>query len=266
MDSAARREVFHFKKVNNFRDIGGLRTEDGRMMKLGVLYRSDEPSKLTVKEIEKLLKLDIKLICDLRTLYERKSKVIPLKEDQLVKVFNIPISQNEQDYTHIDFFKLMVKEAKSFDFEQMMQEFYYRIAFESKDQIREVMTLLANDANRPALIHCTGGKDRTGTIAALIQLLVGVPREEVVADYMRSNQYIEARMSKMMTFLRFMSLFQVSRDQLQPMMEVRASYLDHILDEILERYQSIEHYLQTCCGVREETIDHLKKELVADLE
>ncbi|MGG3798502.1 tyrosine-protein phosphatase [Metabacillus fastidiosus] len=56
-----------FDKLYNFRDIGGYKTKDGSHMKSGVLFRSDQLSKLSESDIEKLKQLDIKLICDLRT-------------------------------------------------------------------------------------------------------------------------------------------------------------------------------------------------------
>lgn len=266
IQDAERRQVGHIGRLMNFRDIGGLRTKDGRRMKSGIIYRSDEPSHLSALEIEQLLQLHIKLICDLRTSIERKSKVMRLQDHQRVQIVNIPFSQNEQDYTHYEFFKMIMKEARRLDFDQVMRDFYYRIAFESTAQIREVMTLLADDANRPALIHCTGGKDRTGVLAAFIQLLAGVPRDEVVQDYLRSNLLIEARMKRAAHFMRMMSLFQLSKEQLQPMMEVRAYYLEQILDEIMDRYQSIEKYLLEGCGVSDISIKHLKGELVEEFE
>ena len=235
-------------------------------MKSGILYRSDEPSHLSALEFEQLLQLHMKLICDLRTTIERRSKVMGLQDHQRIQIVNIPFSQNEQDYTHYEFFKMIMKEAKRLDFDQIMKDFYYRIAFESTAQIREVMTLLADDANRPALIHCTGGKDRTGVLAAFIQLLAGVPRDEVVQDYLRSNLLIEARMKRATHLMRMMSLFQLSKEQLQPMMEVRAYYLEQILDEIIDHYQSMERYLVEGCGVSDASIKHLKKELVEAIE
>jgi protein tyrosine/serine phosphatase len=38
------------------------------------------------------------------------------------------------------------------------------------------------------LVHCGAGKDRTGIVSALVELLVGVPEEDIVADYLRSGQ------------------------------------------------------------------------------
>lgn len=50
-------------------------------------------------------------------------------------------------------------------------------------------TMLAQEGNLPALIHWTAGKDRTGYVAALIQLYAGVPYETVLQHYLLTNHY-----------------------------------------------------------------------------
>lgn len=254
--------VKHFEKITNFRDIGGLQTQDGRMMKKGILFRSGEPSRLTAKDLEKLAAFNLKLICDLRTPNERKSRVMPTKQSRTIRIVNIPIYQHEEDYTRFEFFMLMMKTAKTIDFEKMMKDFYRRIAFESMPQIRQVITLLCEGTDIPALIHCAGGKDRTGVIAALIQLLAGVPRDTVTADYMISNSLTEARMKRAAAFLRYTSLFRLTHDRLKPLLEVRRDFLEDVLDEILSKYGSIEAYLIEGCGISEHSLHKLKEFLL----
>jgi len=102
-----------------------------------------------------------------------------------------------------------------------MKEMYEHMAFGCHKEIREILIFLSNETNIPALIHCTGGKDRTGFVSAIIQLLVGVPYESVINDYLVSNQLIATRMKKVETFIRWMSLFQVSSERIKPILEVQ---------------------------------------------
>lgn len=256
-----RMAVKPFEKITNFRDIGGLPTEDGRVMKRGILFRSGEPSRLIAEDLEKLHALNLKLICDLRTPNECKSRIMPTHQNRTIRVVNIPISQHEEDYTRFEFFMLMMKSAKTIDFEKMMKDFYRRIAFESMPQIRDVITLLGEEKNVPALIHCAGGKDRTGVMVALIQLLAGVARDTVMADYMLSNSLTEARMKRAAAFLRYTSLFRLTHDRLKPLLEVRPDYLEDVLDELLSQYGSVEAYLIEGCGISEHSL-HKVKELL----
>ncbi|RKO97021.1 hypothetical protein CXG81DRAFT_5122, partial [Caulochytrium protostelioides] len=53
--------------------------------------------------------------------------------------------------------------------------------------VHYILCIMLERHNWPILVHCTAGKDRTGFTVAVIQLLCGVPEEEIVADYVRSQ-------------------------------------------------------------------------------
>jgi protein-tyrosine phosphatase len=44
----------------------------------------------------------------------------------------------------------------------------------------------------PAYVHCAAGKDRTGVAVALMLRLAGVSRADVMADYLASNDHLDA--------------------------------------------------------------------------
>lgn len=66
------------------------------------------------------------------------------------------------------------------------------------DEIVEVVTQVA-DNEGPTLVHCAAGKDRTGVIIALMLGVVGVPRAEVVADYLKTGEYMAAVLARLVT-------------------------------------------------------------------
>lgn len=263
MKAVAREAVKQFDGLYNFRDLGGLQTEDGRTMKSGVLFRSDELSRLTSSDLEKLQKLDLQLICDLRTPNERKSKPDRIPQNQGIRIVHVPINHGSQDFSRLQFFKFLAGKSSGLDFEKLIKDFYQKMAFERTGQINEIITLLADNRNWPALIHCTGGKDRTGYISALIQLLVGVPYQKVLDDYLFSNDLIQPRMKKIERYIRWMSLFQVSPERIKPLLEVRREYLDEIHTDILKKYGSIEEYLGQACGIDQSALRNLKELLLA---
>jgi protein-tyrosine phosphatase len=123
--------------------------------------------------------------------------------------------------------------------------------------------LICAPENQPVLIHCTAGKDRTGVIAALIQLLVGVTSQVVMEDYLLSNLLAAARMKSLLRFLRWVSLFQVTPERLQPVLEVRPEFLETILGEIQTTYAGVEGYLTQACGVNIGCLNQLKGLLLA---
>lgn len=253
------KELLHqFDGLYNFRDIGGFKTLSGRTMKTGILFRSDELSRLSLKDLERINQLNIKSICDLRTPHEQRSKPSRIRIEQGIEVINISIHDKSQEFTRLEFFKFLVSKSSTIDFEKIMRDLYYNMAFVSHEQINKVITLLSEQNNVPALIHCTGGKDRTGFISAVIQLLVGVPYQTVLNDYLLSNDLIAPRMKKVEKFIRWMSLFQVSPDRIKPMLEVRREYLDDIYNDIMKNYGGIEDYLCQVCHIEQNRLQNLK--------
>jgi protein tyrosine/serine phosphatase len=55
-------------------------------------------------------------------------------------------------------------------------------------QLLAALELLAGHGSLPAVVHCTAGKDRTGILVALLLELLGVQREQVVADYAATTE------------------------------------------------------------------------------
>ncbi|MGM0873266.1 MAG: tyrosine-protein phosphatase [Bacillota bacterium] len=251
-----------FEKLYNFRDIGGLQTEDGRRVKSGVLFRSDDISRITKNDLAMLQEFGLKLICDLRTVNERKFKMYQIPENWGTVVKHIPIYHGSQDLSHRAFFNLLVGKSKDINFEDMIKEFYHCMVNERKAEIREVISSVANDQHVPALIHCTGGKDRTGLIAALIQLFLGFSYETVIDQYLRSNALVEPRMKKAERFIRIMSLYRISPERIKPLLIVNKAYLENVLQDMFKQYGSVESYLMNGCGIEERTLHQLKDMLI----
>ncbi len=252
--------LINLKGSFNFRDMGGLATQDGVYMKSDILYRSDELSKLSDSDLEIIRKINFKTIIDLRTPNERKHKIDRLPSGQNIHIVNIPIYPTpDEPGTLKKFFWLVTGKFKKVDFRKFTKEFYCRIAFKHPSQIEEIMNLVSHPENLPALIHCNGGKDRTGFMSAIIQLLTGVPYERVMEDYLLSNDFILPRIDRMFKPYKWMTLFHLSQESMRPMLEARIEYLGETLDTIFEKYNSIPCYLQDACGVNRETITRVQQ-------
>ncbi|CEG28344.1 tyrosine-protein phosphatase [Bacillus sp. B-jedd] len=253
---------FVFEKIHNFRDIGGLPTSDGRRMKSGLLYRSDELSRLSGMDLAKLESLGLKMICDLRTVHEQKSRPDRIPGHWGIKEVHIPIYHGSQDFTHMEFIKFLNTNPKSIDFADIIRDFYECLVKERTEEIRKVFELAAGEENLPALIHCTGGKDRTGFLSALFQQLAGVPRDIITKQYLLSNERVGAKMKKTGRMIRMMSLYRIPIEKIQPMLAVNEKHLDYALGYILEEYGSVEAYLHQGCGIKQDSINKLKRMLV----
>ena len=69
---------------------------------------------------------------------------------------------------------------------------YTAILDQRQSEVGRTLITLAAPGTLPALVHYTGGQDRTGRIAALVLSIAGVPRETIAEDYALSARYLVA--------------------------------------------------------------------------
>ena len=259
------REVVHpFQSLSNFRDVGGLKTADGRTFRAGVLFRSDELSRLNAKDLVKLQGLGIKLICDLRSPGETQKRRPPRLPDESIRVVNVPIHEQaaQEDGSRRKLLGFLFGKSGGDRFREFSRDYYHHIAFGQTARIREVITLLSEEQHLPALIHCTAGKDRTGFLAALIRLLLGVPYEAVMEDYLLTNDYFGPRLEKLIKVMRVVTLSQVSPERMRLILMAHPEFLGEVHDTIVKRYGAVETYLREACGIEQHTLQKLKDRLL----
>ncbi|WP_326849135.1 tyrosine-protein phosphatase [Bacillus altitudinis] len=236
-----------FSKLANFREVGGLQTTDQMVIKQGMIYRSADLSRLTKQDILTFSTLGIQTICDLRTSSERKSHPPKIMEHD--KIVHIPMQPDSMVPSKWTMFRMLIAEGKSLSFTPIMKEVYQSMLYERKKEIQQLFTLLSDEKNYPLMLHCTSGKDRTGFLSALIQLAAGVPVHTVLSEYMRSNEGVKMLVKRQERFVRMMSLYRVSKEQIQPLLGVQQDYLEDVLNEMMDTYGNAERYLVEACDV-----------------
>jgi protein-tyrosine phosphatase len=247
--------------LRNFRDVGGLQTTDGRTLRTGVLFRSDDPWRLNADDRTKIRDLGIRLICDLRA--PEQSRKRPARLDPSIRVVNISLHDPAVfDLKRTELLGYLFGDGGADRFREYIHSYYRHLAFARTAEIGEVITLLSREGNTPALIHCTAGKDRTGLIVALIQLGVGVSYEAVLADYLRTNDAFAPSLTRFIKIARRVTLFRVSEARIRTVLMAHPEHLDRTHAEILQRFGSIPAYLVDACGVDPNTIEQLKRRLL----
>jgi protein-tyrosine phosphatase len=227
-----------------------------------MLFRSGALHKLTDEDNKKLNQLNIKLICDLRTPRERKGKLDKLTKNTNTRIVNTPIYhlENKIDPGRIGKLIWFITTAiKKFDYIQFMKEYYSRIALNHLSEISKVITLLADQNNIPALIHCSGGKDRTGWLSAVLQLLSGMSIDLVYEDFLCTNKHLNIKMYSSKTSMLLFKLINKHVHNLQPLIEVRIEYLQFALDLVFLKYGTIEQYLHKGCKIPINIINRLQR-------
>ena len=161
----------------NVRDLGGLKTMDGRVTRWGAVVRSDHPSRLTAAGWSALYAHGIRTVISLYT------------EGQDEPTTDIAPRPPDIDNLHV-----AVEDLGDEEFvnrwavtELWGTPLYYSDALKRWPQ-RHAAAIAAVARARPGgvLFHCKRGHDRTGIVALLLLSLVGVAPEEILADYQLS--------------------------------------------------------------------------------
>lgn len=169
----------------NFRELGGYPTEDGRHVRWGLLFRSGSMYRLTPKDFNYLQKIGLRTVVDLRSRQERAAEPVnwPVESKPVVH-------STDYDFSVLGKHMADVKSVEPGELSAQMIEMYPSILVEMKGQYRQLFAnLLAGDA--PLAFNCSAGRDRTGIAAALILSALGVPRETVIQDYLLTNRYYD---------------------------------------------------------------------------
>lgn len=236
----------------NFREIGCSQGSEDPKLKRGILYRSGELSALTVEDIDLIRCLGIKTIVDLRTPKERRSKPDLIGATQGVENIHLPIYPSKDDPGAVANFLTITK--RSIDWDSSITTFYNRVAFEHHRDIGTIITLIATAEKLPLLIHCTAGKDRTGILSALIQLAAGVPRADVLHDYAITNDRLRQFKIDMLRKYRWLKLFRVKFEQMDPLFGVQEKYLNTLIEKIISEFGTLDAYFVQKCGVDSKTV------------
>ena len=252
-----------FEGIDNFRDFGDYAAGQ-RRLKRGVLYRSAHQARATDADLEKLAGMGLSVIVDLRRSNEREREPSRRWENFAAQVIENDIGQGSADEwaTFIAGSDLTVE-----SFHNYMRD-YYRAAPTQRrhiDLYRRYFTALA-ETTGPILVHCAAGKDRTGIICALTHHVAGVHDDDIVADYLLTNNHerMVARLPTMRTYVAEAAGGRIPSDEaLLTAMRVEAEYLQEAFRVMREGHGSLDGYLDEVLGLNPALRERLHDRLLA---
>ena len=177
-------KAIELAQAQNFRDVVASDsarpyvTQSGQPLRMGVIYRSSA-SALQVLEDGVWQELGVTMVYDLRTPSEIKSQPDNMPERVLYRNINVLGMDNVV-------FGILTSPSATVSF---MEDLQRRMVNDA--QMRQGFGIVFEhlaDSESPQLFHCTGGKDRTGWVSALLLSYVGVSEDDVMQDYLLSNQ------------------------------------------------------------------------------
>jgi protein-tyrosine phosphatase len=263
----------------NLRDLGGLATIDGQRVRTGRLFRSGHLSELDGAEAAILGGLGLRTIIDLR----RPSEVANFPTPDLDGVDRLWMSVSPEDSEFAVAANLLFGEQpervdtaedsgfavaanllfgnqpEQVDIATMLEGYFRNTVTNRLDGYRPVFEAATDPDRQPLLFHCMGGKDRTGFVAGVLLRLLGVGQEEVMADYLLTNEILGDRMARRadQARQRIAQRSGVEPDQvderhlegIRAMLYTRPSFLQASFDAVTDKFGTWETFRRDGLGI-----------------
>ncbi|MGN0804668.1 MAG: tyrosine-protein phosphatase [Candidatus Coproplasma sp.] len=258
------------KKLFNTRDLGGMPALNGKKIIKGKLIRSGKLNKIPEETIEALKKMNVKTILDLRIFTELEEAPDILWEG--VNYVHLPVLCTAT--AGITYEKTM-RRTMEIESKRIKEEFgtadnymiamYRSILFseEPKSQLKKALRYIIENEDC-ILWHCSGGKDRAGIIAMLVESILGVDEEFIIHDYIASHHFQKARFFWNRFGLAVVPLRPSFKHILLGMMAAKPQYMTVPMQEIKQQYGSVIEYCKQELDVSDEDIELMRKKYLED--
>jgi len=247
----------------NFRDFGGYATTDGRRVREGVLYRSQAFGGATAEDLEYLAGLDIRLVCDLRSEFERKQAQDRWPTGLEPARLYLDI-RNDARAGHGELIDTIRNEPNPSGVHRGMLLIYRGMPAAFAPVLPQLFEHLLDPARLPAVIHCHAGKDRTGFICAVILAALGVEPQHIAADYLLTARRID-RMQLSLELVDTFSAFvgmPLTAEALEVALDARPEYLEAAMQTLAADYDGIDGYLRNAGKLRPSERERLRSLLL----
>jgi protein-tyrosine phosphatase len=234
---------------SNFRDLGGHRTKAGATVRRGAVFRSAHLGGLTDTDRAALGKLGVRTIVDLRGVTEA-AETPHLIDGLACRVVGAHIEPAVGDRIRN---AVADGSASPFMMMELFTDHYRDYPRRCAPGFRTLFTTLSDGTHRPLVFHCTAGKDRTGFAAALLLSLLGVPWDDVMEDYLRTNDLWTGHVGRYP---------ELDIDTRAAIIEARRPYLEAAFAVVRDDFGSPEAFAEKALGLDAKAREQLKAELL----
>ena len=254
-------KVIKLKTTRNIRDIGGsyssIRLKEGMFTRGTALLHLSNDDLIALRDV-----YNVKTIIDLRSTDEQNLE--PDMKIEGVNFLSIPVFEREQQgISHTE-----DEQPQGMDLYRKlptMDRIYYDMLHgESLENISKTIRYIVNakDDEYGFYFHCSEGKDRTGLIAAILLLILGVSKKEIMKDYLYTNKVNHKKAFKYymaIKYLQFSPLFalKVGRTFL-----AKRKYLNTLFNIIKDEYGGEDNFFKKAMHLTNQEIESFKKRMI----
>jgi protein-tyrosine phosphatase len=222
----------------NVRDLGGHRTADGGETRYGAVVRADSVRQLTEAGWQAAVDYGIRTVVDLRA--DEELEADP-PSDLPVDVVHVPfMEENAAAFAEVEAVANAAAEAGE-EVVRRTRDVYLVFLKHFKRNAAAGLQAVARAPAGGVVIHCAGGKDRTGLLAALLLHLAGVDAEQIGADYAVSEERLRPRHDIWLAEAET----EAERERVRRISQTPAASMVGVLAELERRYGSVEEYLRS---------------------
>lgn len=248
--------------IHNFRDYGGWTTQGGRKVETGLLWRSGQHIGASEADLLAVKALDIRTVIDLRGISERERNPCRRPDDFNGEVFFYE-GETSSSPPHMDVDESITTEEFA---RQRMMVVYTRMPRNPAmiSMFSRYFRLLA-ERDGASLVHCFAGKDRTGVAAMLMLHVLGVGREDQMAEFLRTNDAptLEVLASQSVPGIEQRLGRKLDEGAIRALLEVHEDYLRTFWREVEQEHGSLDAFVQGALGVDDLLKDRLRERFVA---
>ena len=229
----------------NCRDLGGYPTCNGRKVRSNRLYRSDSLHWMSSDDAHKAVNdMHITQVLDLRSTDEKDRFGKGSVTDHSIQYLHLPVAES------LDYKKLLGTSP----IYTGLRIPYIHILKHGKEQITAAITVMAQSDGYPAIFFCSAGMDRTGILAAVVLSLLGVSDEDIINDYMLTNEHMPEMIARWRTIPFYDWIFTIYPEDI---FFVRREMMQVFLEDARREYGTMVDYALRC-GISNKLLSELE--------
>ncbi|AEV94698.1 tyrosine-protein phosphatase [Pediococcus claussenii] len=254
--------ILPIKNGTNFRELGGYKNTEGRVIKWHKVVRSGKLGDLSDEELEFLKQYGVKYDIDFRSPEERADSPDRVPEGvkyEFDPVFKIDETQSTKQNELLKY--KMQQDAQTGMRE--MQKVYRDVVHQQQSQkaYRQFFDYLLDNSDEDStlLFHCTAGKDRTGMGAVFLMNALDIDEDTIKADYLLTNRASKNRIDEVIQNLQLKNAPAPFIQSMRALQSVHISYYNVATNEMKNMSGSVLGYMRDHLKISNQEIKDLQR-------